>query len=585
VIRHIALALVFFSLGVPAWAQYPVTTIRNNGPSSNRVDFVIVGDGYTSAEIANGTFAQHVESLMTNYFSQEAYGEYRAYFNVHRIDVPSVESGADHPSTGTYRQTAFDATYDCGGTTRTICVDLSKVLSAVNGTITNPAARDFVVVLVNDPQYGGSGGTLAVVSTGPGIVDLALHEMGHTFALLADEYGGPPPPYCSLVEPSQVNATMVTNRASIKWGAWIDPATPIPTTSTTFGVPGLYQGAVYCDAGMYRPTYLSKMRTLNRPFEQVGTEQHVKRIYNRVYPIDAASPVASAVTIAAGASQQFSITTQAPWTHALTIAWTLDGQPAGSGSTLTLDISIGLGAHMLRAAVSDQTTMVRSDPQGLLRQSRTWTVTVEAPHALSFIEPPHGWPMLPGTPGTAGLSALAVDSAGHTVSYAWTAACAGQASNGTFNPSANVRQPSWTSPASGSTLIACTMQVTASDGGGLSVAASFTQTARGKASFTDDPLQTRATPVRVQHLAELRNDIDALRSARGLPAMVWTDTVVPGVTPVRAVHLSELRNALGQVYEAAGRPQPTYSDLTISVGLTIAARQIEEIRSAVAVLW
>ena len=72
----------------------------------------------------------------------------------------------------------------------------------------------------------------------------------------------------------------------IKWNQWIDAATPVPTFSTVNGVPGLYEGAAYCDTGLYRPTFDSKMRSLNRPFEAINTEQLLKRIYNLVDPID-----------------------------------------------------------------------------------------------------------------------------------------------------------------------------------------------------------------------------------------------------------------------------------------------------------
>jgi hypothetical protein len=143
--------------------------------------------------------------------------------------------------------------------------------------------RLLVLVLVHDPTYGGSGGAIAVASTHTAVVELVLHELTHSFGLLADEYGGPPPPVCdAAVEPPETNVT----KDLIKWTSWIDFSTPIPTFATAPGIPGLYQVAKYCDYTLFRPTYNSKMRSLGIAFEQINREQLIKRIYNWVLPID-----------------------------------------------------------------------------------------------------------------------------------------------------------------------------------------------------------------------------------------------------------------------------------------------------------
>jgi len=146
-----------------------------------------------------------------------------------------------------------------------------------------PAQRDYVFVLVNDATYGGAGGSILVSSTHPNSVEILAHEFGHTHGFLADEYTNNPPA-CVLVEPTAANATTQTDVNLIKWKHWIDATTPIPTTSTQMGVPGLYQGGNYCATGMYRPTFNSKMRTLGNPYEQVNDEQMVRRLYARISP-------------------------------------------------------------------------------------------------------------------------------------------------------------------------------------------------------------------------------------------------------------------------------------------------------------
>ncbi|MEO7272624.1 MAG: M64 family metallopeptidase, partial [Vicinamibacterales bacterium] len=258
---RLVVATCLLTVAAAAQAE-PVTAVRFSGSGANRVDVVILGDGYTAAEIASGKYATDIETFVQRVFAQEPYLEYQAYFNVRRVDVTSVESGSDHPELGTARNTALDGTYNCSGIQRLVCINLTKVNDVLSRSALAPTEKDIILVVVNDTTYGGSGGSIAVSSTNVSSAEIILHELGHSFGLLADEYGGPPPPACnSAVEPAAVNATRATTRGTIKWNHWIDAGTAIPTLSFTNGVPGLYAGAAYCDAGLYRPTLDSKMRS------------------------------------------------------------------------------------------------------------------------------------------------------------------------------------------------------------------------------------------------------------------------------------------------------------------------------------
>src|SRR6185503_15749879 len=312
----------------------PAETIINNGDAANRIDIAIMGDGYTAAQMQK--YRDDVQNLMARFFDNEPFREYRNFFNVHRIDVVSSQSGADHPERSFFVNTALDATYNCQGTQRLICVNFSKANTILGNSVT-PSQRDIAFVIVNDFEYGGSGGSIAVTSTHVEVLELILHELAHSFGLLADEYGGPPPPVCNnTFEPSAANSTKVTDRSLIKWNHWIDANTPIPTFSAFDGVPGLYQGAVYCDAGLYRPTFGSKMRFLGRPYEQINTEQLIRRIYNIVSPIDASQPAATDITITTAQSQSFNITALVTLSNTVKVDWFLDGvfQSTGTGFTL-----------------------------------------------------------------------------------------------------------------------------------------------------------------------------------------------------------------------------------------------------------
>src|SRR5204862_968221 len=95
-------------------------------------------------------------------------------------------------------------------------------------------------------------------------------------------------------------------------------------------------GAAYCPTTLYRPTYNSKMRTLGQPYEQINTEQFVRRFYEFVTPIETKLPTSTTLSLPQGSVQVFSITTPQPATHPVAVTWSLNGQPAGTGTTYSL---------------------------------------------------------------------------------------------------------------------------------------------------------------------------------------------------------------------------------------------------------
>ena len=354
----------------------PVVTVRDNGNPSNRVDLVILGDGYTASEM--NKFAADVGAVIAGLFDQEPLKEYRRHFNVHRIDVVSNESGADHPENdpAIEKDTAFDATYNCGEIKRLICIDYDKVLTVLTRSL-NANRRDIIVMLVNDPKYGGAGGGLAVTSTNSNMIEIILHELGHSFAYLGDEYFYDHEEQCSDIEPEAPNVTKVTNRASIKWNHWIDAETEVPTRTDDRGVPGLYEGALYCPKGIFRPTFSSKMRWLYQPFEQINSEQIVKEIYNLVSPLDHTFPENGDLSLEAGQTQTFYVSTPVPASHELTVRWLVDGELQGTGLQYTLDSSrLDRSTHTVEVVVEDRTPLVRNDPDNVLMDRRTWHVTI-----------------------------------------------------------------------------------------------------------------------------------------------------------------------------------------------------------------
>jgi hypothetical protein len=368
--RRAILALATLVCTSAVCAAEPMVTIRNNGPSDKRLNIIVLGDGYTEAEMIK--YARDVDVLIDGLFRQQPYRRYASYFNVHRVDVISNESGADHPERSVQRDTALGAAYNCGGTQRLICINNAAVADVLSRSVPVPD-RDLVIILVNDPEYGGSGGRYSVASTHELVVELMLHEAGHTVALLADEYDTGSS--CeALEEPSQVNATRKDSRA-VKWNYWVDERTEVPSLGQTPLTPGVYPG-VFCRDG-FRPTYDSKMRSLLRPFEQINTEQLIKRFYNFVSPIDEALPAESNVSVRRGDSAEFVVARPRPEGADLIVSWTLDGRAIGSDDRLSLrTANLALGRYQVELTVRDPVADVRNDPTHALTERVRWTLQI-----------------------------------------------------------------------------------------------------------------------------------------------------------------------------------------------------------------
>ncbi len=268
-------------LSSPSRADF--VTMVNNGNSGNRVDLVFVGDGYTASEVST-TYAGHVSSMVSYMFGSASnpLSRYASFFNVHRVNVISNQSGADVPQSGITRDTALDATYRYDGTTdRLLYFNAAKANAAVSTALAGTSIDvDMRIGVVNESVYGGGGGQWAVYAGGNAQAsEIAVHELGHSFAGLADEYFSPGT-YTGL-EPAAANVT--TSPATGKWDRWVGYNDP----SSNIGPIGYYEGGQYVSNGIYRPSDNSIMRNLYRPFDAVGREALVSAIYNEVHPLDA----------------------------------------------------------------------------------------------------------------------------------------------------------------------------------------------------------------------------------------------------------------------------------------------------------
>lgn len=359
-----------------------LTTIVDNGPAANRIDAVFLGDGYTAAEL-DTAYVAHIDAMLDHLFrdGEDPFPRYESFFNVYRVNTASLESGADVPPLGIYRQTAFDARYYWDGTTeRLLYVDEGKVYSELDTAFAGlPFSSELTLVTVNSSRYGGGGGSFAVYAGGNGNApEVALHELGHSFGKLADEYGGNTGVYTG-VEPAAVN---VTKSASVeKWSHWLGYSEP------GVGAIGAYEGAGYYDQGLYRPSLSSKMRSLSKPFDAVSREQLILEMYALVDPLDGWLSNAQAVT---APHPTLWVDTIDP--DVIDVEWYVDGiqVPEASGESFApADFGVVPGTYQVTARGIDNTDWVRIH-RDQLEQSITWTVTVSAPLTAPTPQAPVG---------------------------------------------------------------------------------------------------------------------------------------------------------------------------------------------------
>ena len=442
------------------------------------------------------------------------------------------------------------------------------------------------MVLVNDDEYGGSGGAFPVASTHELSAELMLHELGHSFGLLADEYAGGGPACNNSVEPPEVNVSLESTAASIKWSYWIEPGTPVPATDSRPGLVSAYEGAKYCDSGLYRPTFNSKMRSVSQPFEQVNTEQLIRRIYNFVSPIDAVSPTTVELRSETCESLEFSVKTPGelhPLPGTLEASWRINGEMVATGNSLTVaSCVLPIGSHRIEVEVRDETAAVRQDLNDALVGRFGWDLETTVRGANQPPVPVGTLPdrrLAPDSTQNVDVSSAFTDPDGDpltwTVSSSAPQVVAARASGALVTLTAGA-------------LGRATIRVTAIDPGGLNATQAFAVAVSESESvrFTDDPIRPGVTPVRAVHFTELRTRIDALRREAGLGPFAWTDPVLKaGVTRVRLVHLMELRSALAAAYSAAGRSVPRWTDAAPVGGTTpIRAVHLMELRAAVVAL-
>jgi hypothetical protein len=210
-------------------ARHQAIEVERHGDPQSKVDLLLLGDGYTAAECSR--FRTQARRLSAALFAVEPFKSRRNDFNIWGLCPPSAQSGVASPSRGIFRRTPVGAAYDAFGSERYILTFENRAWRDIAAW----APYEYVIILTNGDTYGG-GGLYNVYSTaaaGNAYAEyLFVHEFGHHFAGLADEYYTSPVAYEKperIVEPWPANATATTDPARLKWGDLLTPGVPVPT--------------------------------------------------------------------------------------------------------------------------------------------------------------------------------------------------------------------------------------------------------------------------------------------------------------------------------------------------------------------
>ena len=259
---------------------YSSTVVWQGGSLAESIDIVVVSDGYTASEKAK--FYRDAEHVATALFRHEPFATHRNKFSVRAVFAPSLDSGPSVPRLGDWKRTVADSHFDTFYSDRYLTTSAQQKVYDLIGTV----PFEHIVVMVNTDIYGGGGiyNSLTIMNSDhPTFNAVMVHEFGHAFGGLADEYAygdQVETSYPADTEPWEPNITTLHDFAA-KWQDMLPAGTPVPTPLddldkqdvrrlwSTFTPEqkqllnlklGVYEGAGYQSKGVYRPVQECRMR-------------------------------------------------------------------------------------------------------------------------------------------------------------------------------------------------------------------------------------------------------------------------------------------------------------------------------------
>lgn len=245
------------------------------------VDLAILAEGYTEAEM--GKFYTDCQRAVDALFEREPFKSLKDRFNVVAVAAPSLTSGPSVPHKGIWSHTAASTHYDTFYTDRYLTTsNMHAIYDLLSGV-----PFEHIMVLVNSDTYGGGGiynQVTFATSDHPTFKQVFVHEFGHSYGGLADEYAYDDMDsewYPADTEPWEPNITTLHDFGS-KWADMMPKRQPIPTPldpkvpnyrtidkndvkamerlNASVQVVGVFEGAGYQSHGAYRPAQECRMK-------------------------------------------------------------------------------------------------------------------------------------------------------------------------------------------------------------------------------------------------------------------------------------------------------------------------------------
>jgi hypothetical protein len=208
-------------------------TVKASGDPHNKVDIVLLAEGY--AEVDRDKWKADVDKVARIFFNIEPFRSRESLFNFYALFKASAVSGISEPRAGIYKQTALSATFNSLNSERYVLTEDNKTMRDLAANV----PYDAIYIMINHHRYGGGGiyNLFCTFTVDNQWLDyLMIHEFGHSFAGLADEYYGSPVAYNDLIpkelEPLEPNITSLSDLKNVKWKDFLSDGVKIPTPWT-----------------------------------------------------------------------------------------------------------------------------------------------------------------------------------------------------------------------------------------------------------------------------------------------------------------------------------------------------------------
>ena len=258
----------------------PHKYLLQSGSAEQCINVAILAEGYTPDEME--TFYQDAAIACESLFAHEPFKSMKSCFNIVAVASPSQDSGVSIPRLGEWKHTAFSSHFSTFYSDRYLTT--SRVKSIHDALAGIP--YEHIIILANTEEYGGGGiynSYTLTTAHHPQFRPVVVHEFGHSFAGLGDEYFYDDDVMSGMypldIEPWEQNLTTRVDFAS-KWEDMLAPNTPIPTPSdkSKHYPVGVYEGGGYSSKGVYRPADDCRMRTNSYPTFCPVCQRAIKRM-------------------------------------------------------------------------------------------------------------------------------------------------------------------------------------------------------------------------------------------------------------------------------------------------------------------